>query len=269
MNTIDFYENLKFGIGVIDMARERYLLNDEEETIHRNQIVPTTGKEKRQNWWFHHKVHLIATVLVIACLISIVYSVASKEKPDYTVTLMTEYTVPSDLQTDLEEHLEKYAEDLNGDGKVVVALQYCRFYAGSSSEYEVSELQASFVKFAADASEGDTMLFIYDQQSYDYLDQNEMDGFFGPAHEGEEENHCLWADMEGLKALELNHYKEEGVTAEGVQNIMGSLKVSVRTEDADANAFKDSEKIEYRKECVELYDRLMNNEQINTEETAE
>ena len=32
------------------MARERYLLNDTEDTIHQNQIKPTTGKEKRENW---------------------------------------------------------------------------------------------------------------------------------------------------------------------------------------------------------------------------
>ena len=45
------------------MARERYLLNDTEDTIHQNQIKPTTGKEKRENWWFYHKVHLIVGVI--------------------------------------------------------------------------------------------------------------------------------------------------------------------------------------------------------------
>ena len=47
------------------MARERYLLEDTEDTIHQNPITPTTGKEKRQNWWFYHKVHLIVGIIAV------------------------------------------------------------------------------------------------------------------------------------------------------------------------------------------------------------
>ena len=168
------------------MARERYLLNDTEDTIHQNQIKPTTGKEKRENWWFYHKVHLIVGVIAVVFAVAIVWSFVSKDNPDYNVAIMTEYVLPTDLQLDLEEHIEQYADDRNGDGEVMVQLLYYTFPTGGTSDYDIAQLQASFVKFAADANAGDTMIFLYDDASYNYLDQNDMDGFFGPVDDSGE-----------------------------------------------------------------------------------
>ncbi|MGN0479435.1 MAG: hypothetical protein ACI4GO_08365 [Hominenteromicrobium sp.] len=245
------------------MARERYLLDDTEDTIHRNQIMPTTGSEKRQNWWFYHKTHVLVGLLVVAFAVGIIYSFVSKENPDYTITVMTEYLIPNDLQSDLQEHFESYGEDLNGDGKVIVALQCYRFAKDTSTDYEASELQASFVKFAADASAGDSMLFIYDDKSYAYLDQNDLEGFFGPVG-NMEEDYCLWKDVPGLNTLKLNHYTEEGASIESVLKVLGELKVSIRT--AEGTAFDKEEKVEYREHCIELFDRLLRDEPTQTAE---
>ena len=48
------------------MPREHLFLDGEEDTIHANEIVPKTPKEKRANWWFYHKVHVIVGVLLVA-----------------------------------------------------------------------------------------------------------------------------------------------------------------------------------------------------------
>ena len=40
------------GLEFTHMARERYLLNDTEDTIHQNQIKPTTGKQKGRTGGF-------------------------------------------------------------------------------------------------------------------------------------------------------------------------------------------------------------------------
>jgi len=241
------------------MARERYLLNDEESTIHANQIVPTTAKEKRQNWWFHNKVKVIAGVLIGACLFSLIWSVVSKENPDYSVMMMTGYGVPSELMDDLEEHFEAYAEDLNGDGDVVVAIQHCCFNTTSSSSYQAAELQAAFVRFAADAGAGDSMLFIYDDVSKAYLSQNDMEGFFGPFGDVTEE-YVLWSDLESLKKLTIERYEKEGAALDSVQKVLGELKVSVRTQ--EGAAFEKEEKITYREETIEFFDRLRNDTPI-------
>ena len=245
------------------MARERYLLDETEDTIHQNQITPTTATEKRQNWWFYHKVHVIVALIAAAFIACFVWSIVTKENPDYTIALMTEYMVPGDLQSDIEDHLELYGEDLNGDGKVVVALQYFRFSTNTKTDYEAAELQSSFVKFAADASAADSMLFLYDDASYVYLDQNDMEGFFAPV-DGLEEPYCYWKDMPGLNTLKLTHYTEEGATLENVLKVLGDLKVSVRS--VEGSAFEKEEKLEYRERCIELFDRLLKDEPTQTAE---
>ena len=45
------------------MARERYLLDDTEDTIHKNEIKPQTAADKRKNWWDYHKVHVLLAAL--------------------------------------------------------------------------------------------------------------------------------------------------------------------------------------------------------------
>lgn len=131
-----------------------------------------------------------------------------------------------------------------------------------TSEFETSELQASFVKFATDASAGDSMIFAYDDASYKYLDQDDLEGFFGPV-DGTDNDYYLWKDIPALNNLELNHYNEEGATKESVLSVLGELKVAVRTE--DGAAFKKQEKIDYRNDSVKLYERLLNDEPANTE----
>ena len=49
------------------MARERYLHNAGEDTIHSNEIKLVTAKDKRKNWWYYHKFHLL--IGIIACLL--------------------------------------------------------------------------------------------------------------------------------------------------------------------------------------------------------
>ena len=243
------------------MARERYLLDDTEDTIHQNQITPTTASEKRENWWFYHKIHVIVGVIIAACVACFVWSLVTKENPDYSIALMTEYVVPGDLQTDIEEHLERYGEDLNGDGKVIVSLQYYHFMSDAKTDYEAAEQQSAFVKFAADASAADSMMFIYDDATYVFLDQNDMEGFFAPV-DGMEEEYCRWKDMPGLNTLQLTHYTEEGVTIENVLKVLGELKVSVRS--TEGTVSEKQERLEYRERCIELFDRLLKDEPTQT-----
>ena len=236
------------------MARERYLLDNEESTIHANQIVPTTAKEKRANWWFHYKGKLIAGILLGAVLISLVWSILDKEHPDYTITIATEYGLPSELMYDLEAHFEEYADDRNGDGEVLVSVQHCIFNVNGTASYQAEEIQASLVRFAADATAGDSMIFFYDDTSFKYLSQDSMEGFFAPV-EGSDSDYILWSELESLSTLKLDKYTDDGANAEAVQKVLGKLKSSVRSEKGDA--FRDEEIVEYRLQSLEFYKRLM------------
>ena len=248
------------------MARERYLRDNEESTIHANQIVPTTAKEKRANWWYHYKGKLIAGILLGAALISLVWSMLNNEHPDYTVTIATEYGIPSELIDDLETHFEKYADDRNGDGEVLVSVQHCVFNVNGTSSYQAEELQASFVRIATDATAGDSMIFFFDDVSYEYLaQQGGLEGFFEPVDDAGTD-YYLWSDLKSLGSLELEKYTEAGEAAETVQAVLGQLKASVRSEDGDA--FKNKKIVEYRQKSLELFERLKNDTPYTETDTA-
>lgn len=236
------------------MARERYLLDNEESTIHANQIVPTTAKEKRANWWYHYKGKLIAGVILGAVLISLIWTMLDRENPDYKVMIATQYEVPQTLIYDLEDHFAQYADDRNGDGKIEVSVENCMFDTVSTDSYAVTELQSAFVRFAADAGAGESMIFIYDDPSYEFLSQDGMDGFFGPVDDTDNE-YYLWGNLVSLSQLELDQYSAEGATSEGVQRIFSTLKIAVRSEQGDA--FLNDEMKQYRLDSIEMYKRMM------------
>ena len=70
------------------MARERYLINAGEDTIHSNEIKLVTAKDKRENWWYYHKRQIIPAILVVALLAVFIHSMATKVDPDYTIGLL-------------------------------------------------------------------------------------------------------------------------------------------------------------------------------------
>lgn len=239
------------------MARERYLLEDTEDTIHQNQIVLTTAKEKRANWWWYNK-RIVLAVAFFAVVIGVsVFTALSEAKPDYTVAIMTEYTFPGDLQEDVETMLERYGEDLNGDGKVVVDVQHFHFLAKANTEYEANELQAAYVRFAADASGGDSMIYIYDTTGDAYMEANDLGDYFAPAGDLKEKS-VLWADVPGLNTLVVDAYASTGATTENVLEVLGRLHVSIRAE--DGVAFKKDSVKEYRQKSIELLNRLLRDE---------
>ncbi len=239
------------------MARERYLVNQEESTIHANQIVPKTGKEKRANWWFHHKWKVISSVLLLAAFISFITPMLTRVDPDYSVIIATSFGVPQELIDDLEVHFGQYADDRNGDKKVKVEVMHCTFNVHAANLVETNELQASFVRFAADAGAGESMIIFYDDASFDYLAQDDMDGFFGPIDDTDE-TYRLWKDFKSLEELELRKYQDVGATEESVRSVLGELKGAVRAEKGDA--FREDEVVEYREKSIEFYQRLMSGE---------
>ncbi len=241
------------------MARERYLVNQEESTIHANQITPKTGKEKRANWWFHYKWKLISGILLFAAFISFIVPMLTRENPDYSIIIATEFGIPQELLDDLEVHFEQYADDRNGDRKVHVNVMHCTFDVKSANLVETNELQASFVRFAADAGAGESMIVFYDDASYDYLSQDGLDGFFGPVDETEN-TYYLWKEFKSLEKLELNKYQDAGATPESVQAVLGELKGAVRAEEGDA--FREEEMSVYREKSIELFKRMMDGTEI-------
>ena len=158
------------------MARERYLLNAGEDTIHQNEIKLVTGKDKRKNWWYYHKVHLLVGIIVVGLVGSFIYSMVTKVNPDYTIGLLTSYSMPSNGLDQLEQCITPYADDRNGDGQVVVTV--VNYVYSDDADADATQQQAAVVRFLADASSNTCMIYLHDQEAFDALSRSDFGGLF-------------------------------------------------------------------------------------------
>lgn len=244
------------------MARERYLHGAGEETIHKNEITADTGREKAENWWFYYKNHLIILLLVAAMLFSIFYSIFSKEKPDYTVAMITSFTMPSNGVNELERRLEEYADDRNGDGKVVVQIETYVFSGKEAvSEQQYQQEQAAMARLSVDTTLNDSMIFLHDATAFE-LFKEDFDGFFQynngapmPAGAKDCENAMTdWAEIPALAFFVPQMAGEDdSFTGEGLSLLYERLRLSVRT---DAGADFDEKTQKYYEDSMALKDRL-------------
>lgn len=248
------------------MARERYLHNAGEDTIHANVISADTGKEKVENWWFHYKTKLIAGLLMAAMLFSIFYSVFSKEKPDYTVAMITSFTMPTHGVNELRRCLEQYGEDRNGDGKVIVHVETYVFSGKeATSEQQYQQEQAAMARLSVDISLNDSMIFLHDDTAF-RLFEPDFDGFFQykdgtpmPAGATDFENAMTdWSEFPALSSfVPLEEDSTDSFPSEGLPILYQRLRLSFRT---DAGAEFDEETQSYYEACRELFEKLKQSE---------
>ena len=82
--------------------------------------APQTFKEKLSHFWFYYKWHTIIIGFIAVVLAYGLAQCCMKENPDYIVMTVFNKFMPSEVTEELESYLEQYAEDLNGDGEVIV-----------------------------------------------------------------------------------------------------------------------------------------------------
>lgn len=167
------------------MARERYLVNAGEDTIHdpeaekRAEQSDKTPRGKWENFWFYNKWKVIIGALVLVVVAWSVISSVTTVKADFTVGLLTEKTYPDSVLDALSGEMEKYGKDLNGDGKVVVqvaqfvlpgeASAKTSFSASSDmaqQQQNLQMLQAYQAKWITDMSVGTSMILISDNANF-------------------------------------------------------------------------------------------------------
>ncbi len=142
------------------MARERYLVGVSEEELRPEpprQTAPQTPRSWLENFWYHHKVGILIGAFSLFAVIVLIVQAVTREKPDYTVVLVTEEPYMAEELTYFEQVLAQYGEDANGDGAVVV--QIANLYLGgvknTVQNANVQALQARLLT-------GDTLLYLYE-----------------------------------------------------------------------------------------------------------
>lgn len=138
-------------------------------------LVPKTFGDKVKNFWFHYKYFVLAGVFLATVLSVAITQCATREKFDTEVVLFTYNSYTAGQIDAMEVELEKYAEDLDGDGEVNVQIIDCAF-----GKNELADQQnAKRTKLTAIiASDSKAMLYITDASSYEYLNTLFKGGFF-------------------------------------------------------------------------------------------
>ena len=254
------------------MARERYLLDVGEDTIHTGVIELKTRKDKFKNWWHYNKRILLFSAIAAALVISWIVSVVTRVDPDYTVGLITSLSLPREVREELESYLVPYCDDRNGDGKVKVTVNNYVF-GDKSTTQDYQLLQAAYTRFAGDASLGSCMIYIHDEEGVKALG-SVLEGFFmyndgTPMPDGAmdfENASRPWEDYVGLRDFTASGNELNNWTPKVVEELCKRLSVSIRTTDGAVE--KDEKLTEYHKDSVKLLERLEKGERAGTE-TAE
>jgi len=248
------------------MAWERYLLNVGEDSIHTGVIELKTRKDKWKNWWYYNKrILLFATILAVV-VFSWIYAVVTNVEPDYTIGMITSFHVPSEVRETLEEYLEPFCDDRNGDGKVTVCVNSYVF-GDTSTNQDYQMLQAAYARFAGDASLGSCMIYIHDQDGTDALG-DVLEGFFmyndgTPMEEGAmdfENASRPWSDFAGLADFTADGSDLSNWTPQVVQELCKRLSISIRTTEGAVE--KDQELTAYHQDSVKLLERLETGERL-------
>lgn len=145
------------------MAREMYLVGVSEEELRPDPKPegPKTPKDKLSNFWYHYKWPVIIGGIVLVFLVILIGQAATRDDPDYNLILATEKYVDQAAADLLGEELQAYGRDLDGDGKVEVAVE--TLVTGDATQMGM----ANKTKLMAHLSSGDVMFFVFDKASYE------------------------------------------------------------------------------------------------------
>lgn len=253
------------------MARERYLLNTGDDTIHANEIELKTLKDKGKNWWYYHKRHLIVGIIAALLVGNLIWSLVSQVEPDYTIALLTSYTMPENGKQQLEECIAQYADDRNGDGKVTVEVS--NYIFSESVDYQVQ--QASMVRFVGECSTNEAMIFLHDEAAFQSV-ENIFEGFFQyndgepmPDEARDYENAMVfWDSLQGFSNFVPQTAEDDTYDSEVLSELYSRLRVSRRT--AEGSSIEKKEKdMAYYQDSMALYDRILNDEKLGGEPAGE
>lgn len=154
-------------------AAEHREVEVETPLVAEEKIVPKTFKEKWDNYWYHYKAltwgGLFAAVLVVWLVKDIFFA----QKPDLTVNIATCYNLSS-FNNSMDKDLAPYLSDYNGDGELAVIVSEMSLAESSDPQMMIATQQ----KFIAVLAAGDELIYLLDQQGYDYINDGSDSSMF-------------------------------------------------------------------------------------------
>lgn len=159
-----------------------------------------TRVDKIKNWWHYHWKWVAAAALVATVATFTLADVLGRVKPDVTVGIVAPHTFPPELAQQLAAHLSPLAEDINGDGRSVVAVETFTLQTSAGEEGMAEDpyaQMAGVTQLSAAMSSGNVLIFIVEGEDFAaYQAQFQM---FGPGGT----DTMAWESCPALAALPL------------------------------------------------------------------
>lgn len=164
-----------------------------------------TPEEKRRNWWFYHKWHVVIGAVLVLCLCNILWHALGigEVEPDFTIAYVGSQRLSEGAAEALTQGLEALAPDMNGDGKISVALvQYYSPDTGDSDALYYA--QAAQVQLVADITDCRSFFFLMDDPEKFQQATGALCRFDGAMDEtGKAEGkYVLWGDCPALMEID-------------------------------------------------------------------
>jgi hypothetical protein len=218
-----------------------------------------TFKSLWENFWYYHKFAFWFFLIMLICVFFAFDPFGDHTKPDYQIALLTEKSWTPQHQNRLQKLLEQYGDDLNGDGKVVVKLNYM-LQPKDSSAMELSEYEAYKLKVISSFEGGDTMIYLVDD--FNLRNYGVVEGLFSvledystlPENDKITDTEVLEFDLEqiGIPWQNLSGVNRHPFFCRSKTKLYFCFRAIVPAMDEDA--------IELRKATMVMFERIRNNQ---------
>ena len=209
--------------------RQLYDIEVEAAELPPEPDAALTEKQKkaarRANWWHYHWGLVVAGVVLAASVVYVIHGLNTTVDPDYAVAVVTADTLPDASAQKLQTELERYGEDRNRDGIVLVELNVYTWSADASLT-DMNSQMAGATRLNTDLANGYSGIWIL-------ADPEGFEEAYGALSEtlGEDWESRLysWTDVPALADADLGSYDTaaDGSSSQSVQELFADYKVAV------------------------------------------
>ncbi len=150
-----------------------------------------TGKKTWKNYyWFYYKWHMLAALVLVLTIVICTAQCVMKVDPDYYVLFYARNYYTDEALQEVTDELQKYSEDLNGDGKVKVMAVNCTFSDNDTQRINTVRQQA-LLQMTTD----NTCFWVMDKSGVElYYNNDDIDIFAKPTGFSQYDSHAENAD---------------------------------------------------------------------------
>lgn len=170
-----------------------------------------TPKQRRDNWWRYHWLHVLCGVLAAIALCGVLWERAARETYDCSVALVTRYAAAPGEIASLQAALEAVCPDVDGDGEVHVAVNAIQIDYTSTrmDDAAIRVMTANVDKLNADFYTRQSGIFLLDDPENFQANHGALaylDGSTPPEGAVDWENMTVpWSGWPGGEAVELQN----------------------------------------------------------------